>query len=82
MNREVYNGAIDTQHENTLVSPGTQENYGAITFLPLTICVLCVYVPSRGASPLDPSSPHQPKAADPNLVDAELGGGGGGRRLL
>lgn len=38
MNREVYNRAIDTQHENTLVSPSTQENYGAITFLPLTIC--------------------------------------------
>ena len=46
------------------------------------MCAVCVYVPSRGASPLDPSSPHQPKAADPNLVDAELGGGGGGRRLL
>ena len=38
VNREVYNRAIDTQHENTLVSSGTQENYGAITFLPLTIC--------------------------------------------
>ena len=82
MNREVYNGAIDTQHENTLVSPGTQENYGAITFLPLTICVLCVCIcRAEEHKPPDPSSPHQPKAADPNLVDAELGGGGG-RRLL
>ena len=57
MNREVYNGAIDTQHENTLVSPGTQENYGAITFLPLTICVLCVYAEPRSKPPRSKQPP-------------------------